>query len=444
MSTHMSTSYLDIRIRFHSISAGFGNFHLLGFPIYQNHSADVLFNSCKKLLDVLCPAWERLIVGITTDGERKMTGKVSGVATRFQRVSEQGFIRVWCAAHQLDLVLQAVYRNFAEESFYFQLTGLISYLRRQQNLISAMRSQVPKVADTRWESMVSVSLWLKIHRVEVLEYLKEKMPACFPPAQWWVLISVIEAFSRNCSATFKSLQGHHVTVSQQRHYLDTLITQLLHDIGGIGPLSDDQAQELSISPSMWLLSNCRLFAINLQYAANFILDMGSFISDRIEEMEGAIFANSIIDSAKLYVEAVSKISKIVAERDSNNHSLEYALPACVPQDLVKLTPRDFCTIVRQHKSRLQQRWNSKEIDLIEQQHREFLDAYRRDSVLKQSIEDLHEHASFETSWKITSGRFYYLETFCGGLATVFPGTAQVESDFSILNHEKDKFKTFVY
>ena len=33
-----------------------------------------------------------------------------------------------------------------------------------------------------------------------------------------------------------------------------------------------------------------------------------------------------------------------------------------------------------------------------------------------------------------------LENFCGGLATVFPGTASVESNFSILKWEKDDGK----
>ena len=31
--------------------------------------------------------------------------------------------------------------------------------------------------------------------------------------------------------------------------------------------------------------------------------------------------------------------------------------------------------------------------------------------------------------------------FSGGLATVFPGTAEVESDFSVLKYEKNSFRT---
>ena len=33
-----------------------------------------------------------------------------------------------------------------------------------------------------------------------------------------------------------------------------------------------------------------------------------------------------------------------------------------------------------------------------------------------------------------------LNAFCGGLATLFPGTCSVESDFSVLRWEKDSFR----
>ena len=39
--------------------------------------------------------------------------------------------------------------------------------------------------------------------------------------------------------------------------------------------------------------------------------------------------------------------------------------------------------------------------------------------------------------RITTCRFKNLEMFCGGLASTFPATSSVESDFSILKWEKD-------
>ena len=33
-----------------------------------------------------------------------------------------------------------------------------------------------------------------------------------------------------------------------------------------------------------------------------------------------------------------------------------------------------------------------------------------------------------------------LKEFCGGMATIFPGTATIESDFSDVNYEKDQYR----
>jgi hypothetical protein len=43
---------------------------------------------------------------------------------------------------------------------------------------------------------------------------------------------------------------------------------------------------------------------------------------------------------------------------------------------------------------------------------------------------------FKDSWAICQNRFIRLQEFCGGLATVFPGTAVVQSDFAIVKYEK--------
>jgi hypothetical protein len=61
--------------------------------------------------------------------------------------------------------LQKFYQELMDEQFYSSLTGLISYLRRQQNLIAEMKTQAPKVADTHWEFMSKVSNWFKVDRI---------------------------------------------------------------------------------------------------------------------------------------------------------------------------------------------------------------------------------------------------------------------------------------
>ena len=57
MSTHMRTSYLDIRIRLNLNRHGIVIVHLLDIPVYKRHTSAVIFDTAAKDLDVLCPLW---------------------------------------------------------------------------------------------------------------------------------------------------------------------------------------------------------------------------------------------------------------------------------------------------------------------------------------------------------------------------------------------------
>ena len=148
-STHQGKGYLDTRVRFY-LRGKLHNFHVLAIPLFERHTAENMFRVAVKCFDVLCPTWRQRLIGVSTDGDRTMTGRIQGIATRFERETPNGIIRVWCGLHQLDLVMQRVFVAALDEEFLNYLTALIGYLRRQQNLVSDMRSTCPKVADTRW------------------------------------------------------------------------------------------------------------------------------------------------------------------------------------------------------------------------------------------------------------------------------------------------------
>ena len=101
---------------------------------------------------------------IPTDGERKMTDLVPGMATRFEQVAKLGFFRLKCGLQQLDIALYKFYKSIIDNSFYGYLTGLIGYLRRQQNLFKEIKTQVKTVANTRWESISKASILIALFR----------------------------------------------------------------------------------------------------------------------------------------------------------------------------------------------------------------------------------------------------------------------------------------
>ena len=65
---------------------------ILVITVYEWHTGPVMFEIDSRDLDVLCPVWIGAIVEISNDGERNMTGRVSGVVTHLQQDAKTSFI----------------------------------------------------------------------------------------------------------------------------------------------------------------------------------------------------------------------------------------------------------------------------------------------------------------------------------------------------------------
>ena len=87
------------------------NLHLITIPFSGRHTGYAMFEMFTKLFDALCPLWRDKLIGCSTDGAANMTGHLSGVVTRIEAVVRPNFVRVWCLLHQIDIVMQKVYKN---------------------------------------------------------------------------------------------------------------------------------------------------------------------------------------------------------------------------------------------------------------------------------------------------------------------------------------------
>jgi hypothetical protein len=77
------------------------------------------------------------------------------------------------------------------------------------------------------------------------------------------------------------------------------------------------------------------------------------------------------------------------------------------------------------------------IDKAENEHRELLAIYAREPDVKAALDKHDEKMFFNEAWDCLKGRFMQMHHLCGGLATTFPNTTFVESDFSIVKWEKN-------
>lgn len=433
------TSYMDVRIRFCTHSGSMANVHLIALPLHVNKTAAVQFDTAVKALDAVDPHWRRKMVSIGTDGEHTMTGRLSGVQTLFERAAEYPITRIWCGVHQCDLVAQTEYQSLADDTFVTTLTGLIAYLRRQQNLQSEMKTMCPKFVSTRWLSMKRVTQWLVTHRAKIVEYLDAKDPACKPSLSWWITLVCLDAVAGILAGTYSRLQGLSTLLSQQYAQFEQLCAELSEGCTVTGPLSEEDIAALPL-----VVPHLRRGQYVVAYgdARAFIHDQGTFVIDSIAKLEPAVGDAVVHSIANLIVGLYTGIKAILPVRHSNNVGSAKPLPPVLPHSLVKHRTAQICELLRGYRSRLASAgWATEQIDHIETDHRELLQAYRNEPPFKKAVDACSDaKTGFSEAWDLCLGRFRYLRHFVGGLASMFPNTATVESDFSLIGFEKNVYR----
>jgi hypothetical protein len=169
------TSWVDVRIRYYQNSA-LENLHLITLPFTGRHTGLATFEMFEKLFDDVCPLWKDKLIGCSMDGATNMTRRLSGVVTRIQNVVKPDFMQVWCLLHQIDVIMQKVYKQ-AGYNFYKTLTSIISFLQRQKNLVEEMQAICPNLSTTRWAFMSRVARFLVEKRSKIVTYFAEMEPS---------------------------------------------------------------------------------------------------------------------------------------------------------------------------------------------------------------------------------------------------------------------------
>ena len=170
-----------------------------------------------------------------------MTGCVQGTCTRLSNKCHGNIFRVWCGAHQLDLVVKKAFNQLMSDKFLNTLTGVTGHLRRQQNLIQDMKSACPTYTTTRWISMGKVLKWVKANRVRLLVHFSEKKPACTPLMEWWLVVIIIEALVERIEKTFSAMQGMQTLVCEQRLLLTALKQDIKEHCNIKGPMTNEES-----------------------------------------------------------------------------------------------------------------------------------------------------------------------------------------------------------
>ena len=141
--------------------------------------------------------------------------------------------------------------------------------------------------------------------------------------------------------------------------------------------------------------------------------------------------------ATLALNIVEGIDKIEIQNESSSGTI---YPPVLPHQLVQMRSFEFNNIVLEHIERIA---DEEYLEKIQEDHRLLLQADREETTLKDAILAYasKDSMSFDGGRECMGNiRFQQIKKFCGGLATIFPGTATVESDFSIVNYKKDQYR----
>ncbi len=77
-------------------------------PMFKHHSAVNIFNLIAKFMDAMYIKWHAKLIDVSTDGNNTMTGHHAGVVTHLVNCANNDVLRIWCAPHQINIVVKAI------------------------------------------------------------------------------------------------------------------------------------------------------------------------------------------------------------------------------------------------------------------------------------------------------------------------------------------------
>ena len=145
----------------------------------------------------------------------------------------------------------------------------------------------------------------------------------------------------------------------------------------------------------------------------------------------------------LFLNLVQGIFTLSPERNESNGAISACAPPALPLPLVEAGSFRFTTALLEQRDRLLATYTEDYIDSLEQEFIEFERRYHTDDGFQELVQNTSKCESFGEAWSWLYAKYPRLVTYSGGLATTFPGTSTVESDFSVIGWEKDEYRTML-
>jgi hypothetical protein len=163
----------------------------------------------------------------------------------------------------------------------------------------------------------------------------------------------------------------------------------------------------------------------------FLAGLAAFVKSTIEEENESERTQLLLDVGLEFVVACNRISDIAVNRDAViERSPEQSLTPVLPHNLVKLSAAEFVRKALKQVARLEHHYCTDHIDVVADQHKALLRAYRVEPVLRSGIDASNGRTSFDCAPTTLIAGFPNLAEFCGGNATVFQARQQLNPTFN--------------
>ena len=170
------------------------------------------------------------------------------------------------------------------------------------------------------------------------------------------------------------------------------------------------------------------------------MNLGSFVIYKVDLIDAPDVERLVKAIANLYVSSAAGVDSIFSERNAANESVK-ALPSVIPHQIEALSHSEFCSVFRTCQERLVMTgWSATCLNVMEQEHQYLVWSVSSESALRADFSLCNYDVYFDAGRYVVKGRFESLNRLVGGVVSIFPGTAQVESEFSIIKIEKDDLR----
>ena len=117
------------------------------------------------------------------------------------------------------------------------------------------------------------------------------------------------------------------------------------------------------------------------------------------------------------------------------------MPPVLRKNLVDFTRAQFGDLIFSQRIRLLTLYTQNDLIGLENEFKRFKQQLSTEHDFCEMMQQMDDYISFDDAWSTISSRYPLLCNLFGGLASIFPGTSKVESDFSIIGYEKDDYRT---